>query len=107
MAGGGAAAWAACATGGLTGGEAQLAQEWSGVLNTAQVAALGAEGDGDRELDATQRLERRNDGGETPPLALLPEFGVAALPPCLLCRHGAGVVVHIHTDAACSSVRHG
>ena len=93
---GDAALAAAFATGVLTRGEAQIAQERSGVLNTVQVAALGDEGDGDRELDATHRLERLNDGGETPPLDLLPECGLEALQPFRRCRNGVDVLLEDH-----------
>ena len=91
---GAAALAAACATGGRTGGEAQSAHARSGVRNTAPVAERGDAGDGDRALDATPRLERRHDGGETPALDRLPECGLAALPPGLRCRHGADVRLH-------------
>jgi len=87
--GGAAAVAAACATGVRTGGEPQSAPERSGVLTTAQVAARGEAGDGHRARDATPRLERRDDGGQTPPLDRLPAGGLRALAPCLLCRHGA------------------
>ena len=89
-----AALAAACATGVRTGGEAQRAHERSGVRNTAQVAELGDAGDGDRELDATHCLERRNDRGETPSLDRRPAFGLEALQPCLMGRHGADVLLH-------------
>ena len=92
MAGCGAAAVAAAgATGGRTGGAAPRAQERSGVRTTAPGAERGAAGDGDRAWAARQRLERRHDGGETPPLARRPECGLEARPPCLLCSNGAAV----------------
>ena len=75
---------------------AQRAHELSGGLTTAQVAELGDEGDGDRALDATHRLERLHDGGETPPLDLLPEFGLEALQPFLMVRNGADVLLEDH-----------
>jgi len=87
--GGAAAVAAACATGGRTGGEPQSAPERSGGLTTAQVAARGEAGDGHRALDATSRLERLDDGGQTPPVDRLPAGGLKALAPCLMCRNGA------------------
>ena len=91
-----AALAAAFATGVLTGGEAQIAHELSGVLETGQVAEFGDEGDGHRELDAAHRLERLDDGGEAPPLDLLPEFGLEALEPFLMFRNGADVLLEDH-----------
>ncbi len=97
LAGGGEAPVAAAvATGGRTGGEAQTAHARSVVLNTAQVAARGDAGDGAREVDATQRLERLHDGGETPPLDLRPEVGREALPPVRMFRNGAAVCLEDH-----------
>ena len=64
-----------------------------GVLETAQVAEFGHEGDGHRELDATHGLEGLDDGGQTPALDLLSEFGLQALESFLMFRHGPDVLL--------------
>jgi hypothetical protein len=58
---GDAALAAAFATGVLTGRKAQIAHELSRVVKTAQVAELGHEGDGPRELDTAHGLESLDD----------------------------------------------
>jgi hypothetical protein len=93
---GDAALVAAFATGVRTGGEIQRAHELSGFLSTAQVAELGDEGDSHGELDATHSLESLDDGGQPPPLDLLPEFGLKALEPFLMFRQGADVLLEDH-----------
>ena len=88
---GDAALAAALATGGRPGSAAQIAHERSRGLETGQVAACGAAGDGHGELDAAHGLEGLDDGGETPPLARRSACSLKALAPVVMCRHSPDV----------------
>jgi hypothetical protein len=58
------------------------------VLEPGQVAACGDVGHGHGELDATHRLEGRDDGSETPARDLRSECSLKALASCVVFSHG-------------------
>src|SRR5262245_56840666 len=83
----------ALATGVLTGGETQIAHQLSRVVEPGEVAEFSDEGDGHRELDAAQSLQRLDDGRQAPGLDLVLELGLKALEAFVVFGHGPDILL--------------